>query len=122
VNVTRILHASVNVHGQLDETARWYVKTLGLAAAPRPDIPGIPGSWFTTGDSQIHLVGAPPQGTSIDPTGIHYCLAVDDIDAAIAELEADHIPFLRGSQGDVIQIWIVDPAGNTVELQQDHQL
>lgn len=26
---------------------------------------------------------------------------------------------VRGAQGSMVQIWVADPAGNTVELQQD---
>jgi catechol 2,3-dioxygenase-like lactoylglutathione lyase family enzyme len=65
-------------------------------------------------------VGAPPRGTPIDSTGNHYCVAVDDLDAAIAELDAQGIEYKRGVQGESnVQIWINDPAGNTIELQQD---
>jgi catechol 2,3-dioxygenase-like lactoylglutathione lyase family enzyme len=65
-------------------------------------------------------VGAAPQGTRIDSTGHHYCVAVDDLDAAIAELESLGIEYQRAVQGkSTVQIWIADPAGNTLELQQD---
>jgi len=67
----------------------------------------------------VHLVGAPPRGTEIDPTGPHFCVGVEDLDAAIAELDAANVAYLRGAQGPVVQIWVRDPAGNTVELQQD---
>ena len=120
MKVTRILHASVNVAGSLSDTDRFYTELLGMARAERPEIPGVNGRWFTAGDGQLHLVDAPMAGEGIDPTGPHFCLGVDDIEATVAELEARHIPYLRATQpGDVVQIWIVDPAGNTVELQQD---
>ena len=78
------------------------------------------GHWFAAGDVQLHLVDA-DAGTDpgIQPTGPHVCFAVDDLDAAIAELERDGIPYVRGAQGTVVQIWFADPAGNTVEIQQD---
>jgi catechol 2,3-dioxygenase-like lactoylglutathione lyase family enzyme len=120
VKVTRILHASVNVAGSLADTDRFYADLLGMARDDRPEIPGVEGRWFAAGDGQVHLVDAPMAGVGIDPTGPHFCLGVDDLDAAVAELEARDIPYLRAIQpGDVVQIWIVDPAGNTVELQQD---
>jgi len=66
------------------------------------------------------LVAAPPAGEGIDPTGHHYCVGVEDLDAAVAELEDRGIEYLRGVQGSgTVQIWIRDPAGNTVELQHD---
>jgi catechol 2,3-dioxygenase-like lactoylglutathione lyase family enzyme len=59
-------------------------------------------------------------GHPIDTTGHHYCVAVDDLDTAIAELEARGIEYVRAVQGEnTVQIWIADPAGNTIELQQE---
>ncbi len=80
----------------------------------------MPGHWHVVSDQELHLVGAPPTGGAIDPTGHHFCLAVDDLDAAVAELEERGIDYLRAIQGaGTVQIWISDPAGNTVELQQE---
>ncbi len=121
MKVTRFHHVSVNANGtSVDEMVDFYHDVLGLGDEVRPDIHGIPGHWHTVGDSQLHLVGAPPSGNRIDSTGHHYCVAVDDLDAAIAELEARGIEYKRGMQGEgVVQIWIADPAGNTIELQQE---
>jgi hypothetical protein len=71
------------------------------------------------GDVELHLVDAPARGSDIDPTGPHFCVFVTDLGRAIRELDDREIPYLRGAQGDVVQIWITDPAGNTIELQQD---
>ena len=129
MKVTRILHASVNVAGSLDDTTRFYADVLGMAEAARPEIPGVGGRWLTAGGGQIHLVDAPMAGDGIDPTGPHFCLAVEDIEEAVTELESLDIPYLRASQpagpqwrDEVVQIWFTDPAGNTIELQVDHQL
>jgi hypothetical protein len=44
---------------------------------------------------------------------------VEDLDKAILELENRNIPYERAVQGaGTVQIWINDPAGNTIELQQ----
>lgn len=120
MRVTRILHASINVSGSLDDTTRFYAGRLGLEPAARPDIPGVAGAWHSVGDAQLHLVDAPHRGApEIDPTGPHLCFGVEDLGAAIAELDREGIPYVRGQQGDVVQIWIVDPSGFTVELQED---
>jgi len=119
VKVTRVGHVSVNVEGDLDATRRFYADVLGLGDVTRPEIPGVGGHWHALGDTELHLVDAPSRGTAIDPTGPHFCVFVQDLDAAVAELEAADIEYLRGAQGPVVQIWVVDPAGNTVELQQD---
>jgi len=120
VKVTRILHVSVNVAGQLDATRAFYADRLELESAARPTIPGVAGVWFGVDAAQLHLVDAPHRGApAIDPTGPHVCFGVEDLDAAIRELEEAAIPYERGAQGDTIQIWIADPSGFTVELQQD---
>ena len=121
MKVTRFHHVSVNCHdAPLLDMVEFYGGFFGLADQPRPEIPGVDGHWHAVGNSQLHIVGAPPRGTAIDSTGNHYCMAVDDLDAAIAELEARGIPYKRGVQGEsVVQIWINDPAGNTIELQQE---
>ena len=121
MKVTRFHHVSVNTNGtSLDAVVAFYRDVLGLADKARPEIPGVDGHWHVVGNQELHLVGAPPQGTLIDATGHHYCVAVDDLDAAIAELEARRIEYQRAVQGaGTVQIWIVDPAGNTIELQQE---
>jgi len=121
VRVTRFHHVSVNTNGaSLDTLVGFYRDVLGLGDQPRPEIPGIPGHWHTVGDQELHLVGAPASGATVDPTGNHYCVAVDDLDGAIAELEARGIEYTRAVQGEhTVQVWIADPAGNTIELQQE---
>ncbi len=121
MKVTRFHHVSVNTNGTpLDDLADFYRDVLGLEGKARPDIPGVPGHWNVVGDQELHLVGAPPRGTPIDPTGHHFCVGVSDLDAAVAELEERGIAYQRAIQGeDTVQIWIRDPAGNTIELQQE---
>ncbi len=119
--MTRFHHVSVNSNGTpIDDMVTFYRDVLGLGDKTRPEIPGVPGHWHVVGDQELHLVGAAPQGTRIDSTGHHYCVAVDDLDAAIAELESLGIEYQRAIQGkSTVQIWIADPAGNTLELQQE---
>ena len=122
MKVTRFHHVSVNSNGTpVDAMVGFYRDVLGLGDQPRPEIPGIDGHWHTVGDQELHLVGAPPSGPGIDPTGHHYCVAVEDLDAAIAELDdARHrVRARRCRATDTMQIWITDPAGNTIELQQE---
>jgi catechol 2,3-dioxygenase-like lactoylglutathione lyase family enzyme len=122
MKVTRVAHISVNVEGELDETRRFYADVLGLGDVARPEIPGVGGHWHRLGTTELHLVDAPARGSGIDPTGPHFCVFVEDLESAIRELEAAGITYTRGAQGPVVQIWIVDPAGNTVELQQERDV
>ncbi|MHB8219866.1 MAG: VOC family protein [Acidimicrobiales bacterium] len=121
MRVTRFHHVSVNARGTtLEELAGFYRDVLGLPDLFRPEIPGVPGHWHGVGDQQLHLVGAPASGSGIDPTGDHFCVGVENLDAAVSELGERRIPYLRAVQGEgTVQIWITDPAGNTIELQQE---
>ncbi len=121
MKVTRFHHVSVNTNGApVDDVVEFYRSVLGLADQPRPEMPGIPGHWHAVGDQELHIVGAPFKGEGIDPTGHHYCVAVADLEGAIAELEAQGIEYVRAVQGEsTVQVWITDPAGNTIELQQE---
>lgn len=119
MKITRILHSSVNVQGNLGATAEFYQDLLGLGRADRPEIMGIDGAWFSVDSAQVHLVDAGHDSAGIDPTGPHACFGVEDLDSAISELDRKGIAYLQAAQGAVIQIWIRDPAGNTIELQQD---
>lgn len=119
MKVTQTLHHSVNVEGHLDACVDFYRRLLDLSDLERPVIPGVSGHWFAAGDVQLHLVDADPGTGTIQPMGPHVCFAVDDLEQAVDELERDGIPYVRGAQGTVVQIWFVDPAGNTVEIQQD---
>ncbi len=119
MKVARIHHASVNTGGKLEDARRFYADVLGLDSAPRPDI-GVAGYWFRAGrGSQVHLIEATPFGAGIDPIGNHYCLTVDDLGAAVDELEHAGVEHLKIGDGSDAQVFVTDPAGNTIELQQE---
>ena len=64
-----------------------------------------------------------PGAQAIRPTGPHVCFAVDDLDGGHRRARGVRAsPTSEGAQGPVVQIWFVDPAGNTVEIQQDAEL
>lgn len=121
MKVTRFHNASVNTDGaSLEDMVGSYRDVLGLEDQSRPEIPGIPGHWHVVGDQELHLSVTPSTMGGIDPTGNHFCVAVDDLGGAIAELEARGIEHVRAVRGERnVQIWIADPAGNTIELQQE---
>jgi catechol 2,3-dioxygenase-like lactoylglutathione lyase family enzyme len=121
---------SITTNGtDLDELVAFYRDLLGLGDAERPDLGSLGGHWHTLADQQLHLVDVPARPAAeptgdIDPTGPHWCVEVDDLAAAVAELDARGIRHVGGTQttpsGDVVaQVWCCDPAGNTIELQQD---
>jgi catechol 2,3-dioxygenase-like lactoylglutathione lyase family enzyme len=122
MKVTRTLHHSFNVEGQLAQSVEFYRDLLDMPDEARPHIPGIGGHWFGAGNAQVHLVDAAAGPGPIQPAGPHVCFAVADLDDAIAELEGAAIPYMRGAQGTTVQIWFSDPAGNTIEIQQDAEV
>lgn len=123
MKITRIMHASVNTAGHVDESHDFYDQLLGLDTAPRPDM-GIPGSWLNVDAAQVHLVGFPTVGTPIDPSNHHVCFGVTDLAAATADLDAAGVEWVSADQtqvdGTIVrQVFLADPAGNTIELQED---
>ena len=119
MKVTRTLHHSVNVEGELAETVEFYQRLLGMPDDHRPTIPGIDGHWFGSrsgpapsgrraGRSRTHPTDRAPRVLrGHRPGGGH------------RRARRAGIPYVEGAQGTTVQIWFTDPAGNTVEIQQD---
>ncbi len=82
-----IHHVNVTV-GDREEAMRFYVGVLGLTErTDRPDFP-FEGAWLDVGGQQVHLVVRAPGGEPREPTGDHFAVLVEDLDAAVAELRA----------------------------------
>jgi catechol 2,3-dioxygenase-like lactoylglutathione lyase family enzyme len=129
MKITRINHAAVNVHGKVDEARAFYTGVLGLPEVAiqlpgRPPIPKgkVPAFWLEQGGVQVHVIGAPLKHELREPTGPHVSWYVADLDEAVEELAAHGIEMRVLGEGRERIVWIADPAGNTVELQQDPAL
>ncbi len=99
----------------VDTARRFYLDRLGFAERDdRPDF-GFGGAWLQVGEQQVHLI----EGKEPAPGGGHFALAVDDLQAVVAELRqagekvSDPVPVGRGWQA-----FVADPSGNVVELNQ----
>lgn len=134
IRVVEIHHHAVRIQGDaadLEANLGFYQGLLGLAPDERrPSIPGVPGFWINVGETgQIHLMGGSlpsplAKGPGKDPAVPHVALAVADIAAAKAELEARGVPYwsLSGVVGpQAEQVFLRDPNGNVVELHQVDQ-
>lgn len=113
----RINHVSINAL-DLAESVDFYVDLLGAEPIATPNF-GIPVQWLALGRTQLHLFEAP-----LTPTSHHHLgITVDDLEAvhrAAARRDAfDFDAFgnnLVELPGDVIQLYVRDPAGNLVEF------
>jgi catechol 2,3-dioxygenase-like lactoylglutathione lyase family enzyme len=126
VKITRINHAAVNVHGKVDEARAFYTELLGLPEVAiqlpgRPPLPkgSVPAFWLQLGGVQVHAIGAPLKGEPREPTGPHVSWYVADLDVAVTELAARGVEMRVMGHGRERIVWVSDPAGNTVEFQQD---
>jgi catechol 2,3-dioxygenase-like lactoylglutathione lyase family enzyme len=115
----RINHVSVNAR-DLQESVGFYVGLLGAEPIATPNF-GLPVQWLALGDTQLHLFERALQPTSHH----HFAVTVDDLEPAYRFAEAhdafdfesfgNHLVLLPG---DVVQLYVRDPAGNLIELDQ----
>jgi catechol 2,3-dioxygenase-like lactoylglutathione lyase family enzyme len=116
---TRINHVSVNAR-DLAESVRFYSELLGAEEIPTPNF-GIPVQWLAVGPTQLHLFERDLQPTTYHHLGI----TVDDLEPAYRAAERwdafEDAAFgnrLVELPGDVVQLYVRDPAGNLVEIDQ----
>lgn len=118
MKVTQLLHASILVM-DVDVTRTFYEAVLGLNPSPqRPDL-GFPGVWYEFGAQQIHvlaLANVPQQIHHVHGgRDRHIALAVDDIDALKAKLDAENIAYTLSRSGRRA-LFCRDPDGNALEF------
>jgi catechol 2,3-dioxygenase-like lactoylglutathione lyase family enzyme len=131
IQVLELHHHAIRVPGSPDKIANtlaFYKDVFGLETDPaRPEIPNLPGYWLNVGPvGQIHIMahdgtweGA--KAADKDPTVAHVALAVQDIEAALAELQRSGIAhWTEGVVGNR-QVFLKDPSGNLIELHQVDQ-
>lgn len=119
MNLHTLLHASLLV-ADLGRSRAFYEGVLGLAANPsRPDL-GYPGVWYDIGAQQIHLLALPnPDPVEGRPAhggrDRHVALAVDDLAALRAALDAAGIAYTLSRSGRAA-LFCRDPDGNALEF------
>ena len=115
----QINHVSINAL-RLQESVDFYVDLLGATPIPTPNF-GLPVQWLAVGATQLHLFER-----DLTPTSHHHvAFTVDDLQDAYEVAERrrafDHTAFgnhLVELPGDVVQLYVRDPANNLVELDQ----
>ncbi len=106
-------HASIRVHN-LERSQQFYSDLLRLEPIPRPDL-GVRGTWYGIGDGQLHLIEGEGFGATIDPSGPHFAIEVEDLNEARRCLAERKLETLDPGGN---QLWVLDPDGYTVELTQ----
>jgi catechol 2,3-dioxygenase-like lactoylglutathione lyase family enzyme len=116
---SRINHVSVNARN-LQESIDFYRELLGAEPVPTPNF-GLRVQWLALGRMQLHLFERDVQPTSHH----HFAVTVDDVEPVYRAAERrgafDRDAFgnhLVELPGDVVQLYVRDPAGNLVEI--DH--
>ena len=113
---------SVNCNeATLADMVAFYGDLFGLESKKRPEIPGVPGHWFGVSDQELHVVGAPPQETEIDTTGNHIVSPSRTWTRPSPNSRIKTSLTSGRSRSGHGAVWINDPAGNTIELQQDRE-
>lgn len=125
LSVTHLTHVAIRV-ADIARTLDFYEGKLGFSELMRLDRDGR--LWLVylriTDDQYLEVFpeGVDGPAPAADKVGLnHLCLAVPDIDRAVAELDAAGIPLYRsktlGADGNW-QCWIEDPDGHRIELMQ----
>ncbi len=122
MRITKLLHTRMRV-SDLDETIRFYTNVLGLEVIERKTSPRgsqlaflkVPNS-----DELIELTSFPPSGpVKVQEDLVHLAFQVDNLDDAIAALNAQGVPITDGptktSSGSRF-IFIDAPDGYEIEL------
>lgn len=115
----RINHVSVNAL-DLKRSTDFYVELLGAEPIATPNF-GVPVQWLALGRTQLHLFER-----ALEPTSHHHFgVTVDDVQPVYRAAERwdafDDESFhnrLVELPGDVVQLYVRDPAGNLLEI--DH--
>jgi catechol 2,3-dioxygenase-like lactoylglutathione lyase family enzyme len=116
VLITGLHHVALNVH-DVDDAVRFYQDVLGFELIEtRPDF-GFPGAWLQAGANQVHLVAAPD---AVIDRAQHYALLVDDAEAWADHVEGHGVKCRRSMYvaGAGRQVFLRDPSGNRIELNQ----
>ena len=116
---SRINHVSVNAT-DLSESVDFYVDLLGAERIATPNF-GLPVQWLALGRTQLHLFER-----ALEPTSHHHFgVTVDDLEPVYRAAERrgafDDEAFknrLVELPGDVVQLYVRDPAGNLMEVDQ----
>lgn len=117
--MAQINHVSVNALN-LDESVRFYEDLLGVERIPTLNF-GIPVQWLALGRTQLHLFDATSSRRAITTWGSRLMTSSPSTGRLSGGTPSINKAFgnnLVELPGDVVQLYVRDPAGNLVEI--DH--
>ena len=108
----------------VNESADFYGKILGLKETPHPDNPPTIRWFVVNGNSHVHLIQKEFVPFEKNKS-MHLCLATQDLDNLIAHLEKNKVAYwdwpgkenaITTRTDGVRQIYIQDPDGYWIEI------
>jgi glyoxylase I family protein len=118
MRIRGLIHAAFLVT-DLDRAKRFYADVLGLKEKPRPNF-DFPGAWYDLGECELHLMVTPEALTPADSRprrDHHVAFRVDDLEETRRALREAGLTFRESSSG-MPSVFVRDPDGNLIELQQ----
>ncbi|MEW6353419.1 MAG: VOC family protein [Pseudomonadota bacterium] len=118
MKISKMLHAALLVN-DLERARKFYEGVLGLREKKRHNF-DFDGVWYDLGENELHLMVAPdalPPAEQRPRRDFHVALRIDDYQATKDYLTNLGIPF-RESRHGLPQLFVRDPDGNLIELQQ----
>jgi catechol 2,3-dioxygenase-like lactoylglutathione lyase family enzyme len=117
---SRVNHVSVSAR-DLEEGMTFYEELLGAERLATPAF-GVPVAWLALETTQLHLF----QSDAEAPFAHHFGITVDDLEPVYRAAERrdafDDVAFknrLVELPGDIVQLYLRDPAGNLIEIDAD---
>ncbi|RDI97888.1 diguanylate cyclase [Dyella solisilvae] len=102
----------------IERLRRFYIDVIGLSEGPRPAVRSR-GHWLYAGAHPlVHLTIADEGDGAAMPTGwiAHYAMACNDLTGMRARLDQARVPYRVGGSPEQVQLFLLDPAGVTLEL------
>jgi catechol 2,3-dioxygenase-like lactoylglutathione lyase family enzyme len=123
IDVVSFNHIALHVK-DIPTSAKFYGDTLGLATIEIPDSLKKVRAWFQLGNGQmIHLLAGRTTPIVNDRNGSHFSLFIKSIDETLVFLKKNKMPYhLQVRFGGVKQIYIADPDGYLIELNETNPI
>ena len=119
IGIVKHNHIALQV-ADIQVSAKFYGEIMQLERIEVPDNLKAIRAWFKIGtDQQIHLLAGRTQPVVNDRNGSHFAVFVASMEKAEAYLNQLKYPFHRQVRFDgVVQIYLADPDGYLVELNE----